>query len=182
MTPNSRSLEERRLAFEARRLTIETVARIYLDHMQVARHFVVTYLRFIFTLSLGALAGLVTLCAAMLRVNAPPSSFGTREGIQAMLIMAALAALVTSAMFASAALRRIADATLSFLHNPFPKSGAEVDAIFQDAELDENEIMLKLYRAISAGLDMQPNFTTETRFSTACLLLGLLAAGVAFAI
>ena len=62
------SSDERRLAFEARRLAVETLIKVYLEHVTHARHLVTAHLRLMFTLSLGALAGVVTLYGATLRV------------------------------------------------------------------------------------------------------------------
>lgn len=65
--------DERRFAFEARRLTIETLVKIYLEQVSVSRGLVTVYLRLMFTLSLGALAGVITLYGAVLRFSAAAS-------------------------------------------------------------------------------------------------------------
>ncbi|WP_205584535.1 hypothetical protein, partial [Pseudomonas aeruginosa] len=70
----SPSPDERRLVFEARRLTIEALVKIYLEQVSSSRNLVTVYLRLMFTLSLGALAGVITLYGTMLR-------FGTSASI-----------------------------------------------------------------------------------------------------
>jgi len=61
--------DKRRLAFEARRLTLEILVKIYSEQFAASRDRATIYLRLMFTLSLGALAGVITLYAAMLRLS-----------------------------------------------------------------------------------------------------------------
>ncbi|MGV8294745.1 hypothetical protein ACV36C_38550, partial [Pseudomonas aeruginosa] len=66
MSP-SPSPDERRLEFEARRLNIEALVKIYLEQVSSSRNLVTVYHRLMFTLSIGALAGVITLYGTMLR-------------------------------------------------------------------------------------------------------------------
>ncbi|MEZ7186093.1 hypothetical protein QVM19_31795, partial [Pseudomonas aeruginosa] len=74
MSP-SPSPDERRLVFEARRLTIEALVKIYLEQVSSSRNLVTVYLRLMFTLSLGALAGVIT--RRRQKLSATPDLSGT---------------------------------------------------------------------------------------------------------
>lgn len=169
------SPEERRLAFEARRLAAETLAKVYLEHTQGARQLVMAHLRQMFTLSLGALAGIITLYGTILR-------FGSANSISAItyyeiaLGILGLAALIASALITASALQRAAFDSVNRLSYQAP----EIDVIFRDEALNENEILLKLYVAVSKGLETQVLFKRETRWSVGLLIAGLLAAVTSF--
>lgn len=97
--PPTPSPEERRLAFEARRLAAETLAKVYLEHTQGARQLVMAHLRQMFTLSVGAIAGTIALYGTLLR-------FGSETTLRAItcceiaLGIPGLAALISSALIA----------------------------------------------------------------------------------
>lgn len=169
------SPEERRLAFEARRLAAETLAKVYLEHTQGARQLVMAHLRQMFTLSLGAIAGVITLYGTILR-------FGSENSINAItyyevaLGVFGLASLIASSLITASALQRAAFDSVNRLSSQAP----EIDVIFQDEKLNENEILLKLYGAVSKGLEPQILFKRETRWSVGLLIMGMLAAVTSF--
>lgn len=179
--PAPLSPDERRLAFEARRLAVETLVKVYLEQVTHARHLVTAHLRLMFTLSLGALAGVVTLYGATLRVGIA-NGIGALDRSEVLTGLVALASLVASALLSATALRRAAFEAVSFVHNPFPNAAAEIATIFETDGLNESEILRKLYAAIDKGLEGQPMFKVAARLSTALLIFGLLAAGLSFLI
>lgn len=76
------------------------------------------YLRLMFTLSLGALAGVITLYGTMLRFGTS-ASISMITPLEVVLAIAALAALVTSALLSARALQKSAFDVAPLLHNPF---------------------------------------------------------------
>ncbi|NCE83678.1 hypothetical protein [Pseudomonas sp. Q1] len=174
VTPDSR-----RLAFEARRLAIETLVKIYLEQVDASRNLVTIYLRLMFTLSLGALAGAVTLYAAMLRFSAI-SSLEAITLLEAICAVLTLGVLVSSAFLSARALQQSAVDAAPFLHNPFPNAGTVIDSIFQSNDLDEQQILNKLYFAINQSIEHQPALRVSARLTTALLILGLFLAGISF--
>jgi len=66
-------LDDRRMRFDARRLALESFVKIHLEHVTGCRQLLLAHLRMIFTLSLGSLAGLVTLYASVMRFGSAAS-------------------------------------------------------------------------------------------------------------
>ncbi|WP_169913899.1 hypothetical protein [Pseudomonas chlororaphis] len=160
-------------------MTIETLVKIYLEQVHVSRSLVTVYLRLMFTLSLGALAGAVTLYGAMLRFSVG-SSLQTITLLEAVSAIVALGMLVLSALLSARALQKSAFDAAPFLHDPFPNAGSMIDSIFQSNDLDEQQILNKLYFAINMSIEHQPALRVSARLTTALLIVGVLLAGVSF--
>lgn len=173
--------DERRFAFEARRLTIETLVKIYLEQVSVSRGLVTVYLRLMFTLSLGALAGVITLYGAVLRFSAA-ASLDTITILEAVCAVLALAALVASALLSARALQQSAFDAAPFLRDPFPNAGSVIDSIFDSKDLDEQQIIDRLYFAIGKIVEHQPTPRVSTRLTTIFLIIGLLLTGASLLI
>jgi len=173
--------EERRFAFEARRLTLETLVKIYLEQISVSRGLVTVYLRLMFTLSLGALAGVVTLYGAILRFSVS-ASLDMITLLEAGAAITALGSLVASAMLSARALQHSAFDAAPFLHDPFPNAGSVIDSIFELKDLDEQQILERLYFAIGKVVEHQPTLRVSTRVTTVLLIFGLLMTGASFLI
>lgn len=171
MSP-SPSPDERRLVFEARRLTIEALVKIYLEQVSSSRNLVTVYLRLMFTLSLGALAGVITLYGTMLRFGTS-ASISMITPLEVVLAIAALAALVTSALLSARALQKSAFDVAPLLHNPFPSADSVIDSIFDADDIDERQILRKLYFALDKTVEHQPPLRLSTRLITLFLIGGL---------
>ncbi|MFD2642783.1 hypothetical protein [Pseudomonas japonica] len=171
------SNDERRLAFEARRLTIEITVKVYLEQVSASRDLVTAHLRLMFTLSLGTLAGVVTLYGAMLRFssNAGINMITTTAAVTAIF---ALITLVISALLSARALQRSAFDAAPRLHDPFPNAGAVIDSIFELDDLDEKNILDKLYFALGKTVEHQPALRVSARLTTGLLIAGLLLTGI----
>ncbi len=87
--PTNIPLDERRLRFEARRLAVETFVRLHIEQVAASRQFLLTHLRLMFTLSLGALASVVTLYGAGLRLGTS-ASFDTMRPLSFVVATVAL--------------------------------------------------------------------------------------------
>jgi hypothetical protein len=173
--PSTPSIEERRLAFEARRLAAETLTKVYLEHTQAARQLVVAYLRQMFTLTIGLIAGVVTLYGALLRFG-PEHIFNSITYIEVALALFAISALISSALITASALQRAAFHSVNRLSSQAP----EIEEIFQNQALEEREILLKLYAATATGFETQVLFKRETRVGICLLIIGLLSAVASF--
>lgn len=177
--PTSLQSDERRLAFEAKRVAVETLVKIHLEQTTGAHRLATTHLRVMFTLSLGVLAGVVTLYGAMLRL-ASPSDFSALTIYHAAMAVGALAALVASALLSARALQQAASATIPFLRDPFPNADSEIDSIFESEDIDENQVLRRLYLAVSRGVESQPVLKVDARLCTSLMVVGLLLTGASF--
>ena len=169
------------MRFEARRLALESFVRIHLEHMAGCRRFLLAQLRMIFTLSLGSLAGLVTLYASVLRFgSAAPDQIYTPARI--LLAVTALVALVASALLSTYYLRRASTDAAQVLSDPFPDHQASLTALFADVDLDEHQIVLRTLEALDVRLSRQPLLSIRTRATTVLLTVGIGAAGLSFVV
>lgn len=137
------------------------------------------YLRLMFTLSLGALAGVITLYGTMLRFGTS-ASISMITPLEVVLAIAALAALVTSALLSARALQKSAFDVAPLLHNPFPSADSVIDSIFDADDIDERQILRKLYFALDKTVEHQPPLRLSTRLITLFLIGGLFLTGVSF--
>lgn len=171
--------DDRRLAFEAKRLAVETLVKIRLEQVGSAHRLATSHLRLMSTLSLGALAGVATLYGALLRFS-PAVVINTATIIHAAVSLSALPVLVASALLSARALRRGAAEAMPFLRDPFPNAKSEIESIFEQEGLDEDEVLKRLYIAIDKGIESQPTFDIGSSLSTSLMILGLLLAGTSF--
>ena len=164
--------EDRRLRFEACRFAIDTFVKIHLEHIEGARLLLTSHLRMMFTLSLGALAGLITLYASILRFGSVDLHVG--------FAMAALASMVVSALLSAASLQRAsADAAL-LLRDPFPDTDNALTNIFDKVDADERQILQSVNQALEARVARHPGFDANTRTPTVLLVVGVVMAGLSF--
>ena len=171
------ALEERRIRFEARRLSVETLVKIHLERIEGARQMLLNQVRLMFTLSLGALAAIVTLYGAMLRFQSSGSaSVYSKE--QIVLAGVSLCFLVLSALMASWTLHRSNMAAANLLANPFPGGEDNLGALFDD-QADERAILVNLAALLDRSLRSQPIIRARTYLNTVVLLLGIASAGAA---
>lgn len=139
------------------------------------------YLRLMFTLSLGALAGVITLYGTMLRFGTS-ASISMITPLEVVLAIAALAALVTSALLSARALQKSAFDVAPLLHNPFPSADSVIDSIFDADDIDERQILRKLYFALDKTVEHQPPLRLSTRLITLFLIGGLFLTGASFTV
>ncbi|EMG4293211.1 hypothetical protein V2130_005413 [Pseudomonas aeruginosa] len=154
MSP-SPSPDERRLVFEARRLTIEALVKIYLEQVSSSRN------------------------GTMLRFGTS-ASISMITPLEVVLAIAALAALVTSALLSARALQKSAFDVAPLLHNPFPSADSVIDSIFDADDIDERQILRKLYFALDKTVEHQPPLRLSTRLITLFLIGGLFLTGASF--
>lgn len=93
------SMDARALRLEARRLSVETLVRVHLECVNGTRQLMLGHQRLMFTLSLGALAGAITLFAAALRLGGPEML--PLPPLSAALSLTALACLSGSALISA---------------------------------------------------------------------------------
>ncbi|HEC8329788.1 TPA: hypothetical protein RG647_RS15635 [Providencia rettgeri] len=168
--------EERRLVFESRRLAIEVLVKIYLEQASTTRNLVTVYLRLMFTLSLGALAGLITLYATMLRFS-NSSIIDIITPLETTFAVTALATLVGSALLSARALQKSAFDVSPLIHNPFPGADSAINSIFETDNTDERKILKNLYLALDKSIEHQPPLRLRSRLITILLIIGLFLAG-----
>lgn len=174
-------LDDRRMRFEARRLALETFVKIHLEHVAGSRQLLLTHQRMIFTLSLGSLAGLVTLYASVLRFG---STAADQIYTPAHLLFAAIAlvSLVGAALLSAYSLQRASTEAAQMLSDPFPNFNEALTALFVDASLDEHEIVRHTLEAMDVRLARQPLLGIKMGATTVLLTLGIGAAGLSFVV
>ena len=166
-------IEERRIRFEARKLAVEVLVKIHLEHLQGSRLLVMNHYRLTFGLSLSAVAGLVTLYAAALR-------FGAELGSDPASLMRigfaifAVSSLVASALLATRALRKVASSSAHLLRNPYPNADAEMTQIFEDPTVDEGVIVQNILKVMKLRVESEPAFNHTTGKNTLLLALGVI--------
>lgn len=155
--------EARRLQFEARRLAVETFVKLHVEQVSASRQLLVTHLRLMFTLSLGSLAGVITLYAAALRFGSASAASAPQPWPTILSGVLALGLLVLSALLSAHALQRAARAAAAVLTNPFPDAERELHNLFHDHDGDENDILARtidiLERRLAAETVVSPNST-----------------------
>lgn len=173
------TLEDRRMRFEARCFAIEGFLKVHLEHAQGARLLLMNHLRLMFTLSLGALAAVVTLYGAVLRFGLDTTAFPLRQEAVGVAFLA-LAALVVSALLSARALQRTASKAALLLHEPFPGSEDDLERIMRDTDIDETEILAHFVRTITARIEAEPVTRIGMTVNTLLLVTGVGLAGLAF--
>lgn len=166
-------IEERRIRFEAKKLAVEVLVKIHLEHLQGSRILVMNHYRLTFGLSLSAVAGLVTLYAAALRFGAELGSDPTSL-LRIGLGIFAVSCLVASAMLATRALRKVASLSAHLLRNPFPGAEAELAQIFEDNSTDEGTIVQNILKVMKLRADSEPAFNHTTGKNTLLLAFGVI--------
>ncbi|MFC0216767.1 hypothetical protein ACFFJ7_00010 [Pseudochelatococcus lubricantis] len=170
--------EDRRLGFEARRFALETLVKIYIEQSNGSRALVVSHTRVMLTLAIAAMAGFVTVLAAILRGN--PQAFATSQPVPAGLALCGLALLVTSALWATRALALAAHVATSLLRDPFPTARKELEEMFgarhEDVVLDNLVAAVQLHIADTAPAR---NFST---YATISLVAGATLAAASLVI
>lgn len=141
--------EDRRLGFEAKRFALETLVKIYLEQSNGSRALVMSHTRVMLTLAIAAMAGFITVFAAMLRGH--PQAAGWMQPLPAGLALCGLGLLVASALWATKALSLAAKAATNLLRDPFSTARKELEQMFgaknEDVVLDNLVATVQLHIA-----------------------------------
>lgn len=165
---------------DARRLAVETLARVHLDSVGGTRQLVLGHQRLMFMLSLGALAGSITLFAAALRVSG--AEMLPLPPLPAALALAALAAFTGSALLSAATLQKATRQASRFLREPFPDAGAQLSQLFSPEAGDETRILASVLDVLERRIQAEPVVEARTWWTTSLLLAGVAATAAAFAV
>lgn len=174
------ALRERALRLDARKLAVETLVRVHLDSVAGTRQLMLGHQRLMFTLSLGALAGVITLFAAGLRLGAaqtlplPPLAAG--------LALLALAALTASALISAAALQKAARHAAGLLRDPFPGAGDDLELLFSDEQASETVLVSRMLDVLAQRARAEPVVAPRASWTTFLLLVGAVATAAAFTV
>ncbi len=171
-----RTIEDRRLGFEAKKFALETLVKIYIEQSNGSRALIVSHTRVMLTLAIAAMAGFVTVYAAVLRSD--PQAIGWIQPIPAGLALCGLSLLVASALFAIKALSLAAKVATDLLRDPFPTASKELEIMF--GAQDEDVVLDNLVATVQLHLlDTVPgnNFST---LATISLLAGIALAAASF--
>lgn len=170
------AMRERTLRLAARKLSIETLVRVHLECVSGTRQLMLGHQRRMFTLSLGALAGAITLFAAALRLGGPQML--PLPPLSAALALLALAALTGSALLSAGTLQGATRQASRFLREPFPDAGHELGRLFSD---DETAIVSCVLDVLERRVKAEPVVEPRTWSTTLLLLAGVSATAAAFA-
>lgn len=172
-------VEDRRLGFEAKMFALETLVKIYLEQTNGSRALIVSHTRVMMTLSIAAMAGFVTVLAAILRAGYLQAA-GWMQPIPAGLALGGVGLLMASALWSTKALSNASKVATNLLRDPFPTARKELEEMFgtksEDIVLDNLVSAVQLHVA-----DTVPsrNFST---YATLALVVGvaLIAASLVF--
>lgn len=143
MLPEDISDEARRLRFEGRKFALETLIRFHMVQVETGRNLRVGHVKLTFALSLGALAGFLTLIGAFARfVESFPVWPADRTGI--MLLLAGLGCLMVGALVAILQYRTTIDRSADLLHRPYLGAEAAFQDLIGDPTLDETAALDRL--------------------------------------
>ena len=172
--------ETRRLQFEARRLAVETFVKLHVEQVAASRQLLVTHLRLMFTLSLGSLAGVVTLYAAALRFGSVSAVSTQLYWPSVLAAVAALGFLVASALLSAQALQRAARAAAAFLTNPFPDAERQLHSLFHDHDGDENAILAETIAILERRLAAESVISSDSTLNVTLLIVGITVSALPF--
>jgi hypothetical protein len=173
--------DRRRIRFEARKLAVETFVKIHLEHLQGARMLLLNHLRLTFGLSLSAVAGLVTIYGAALRMGVELGS-DPASVMRICFAVSAIVILVLSALLATRSVRKVAASIAHLTRQPFPNSDAEMAQIFEDSSADEVVIMENILKVMMLRIASEPSLTPATGVTTVLLIAGVLLGFAPFVI
>jgi hypothetical protein len=180
LTDADLALRERALRLEARKLSVESLVRVHLESVSGTRQLVLGHQRLMFTLSLGTLAGVITLFAAALRLGGPQML--PLPPLPAALALVALAALTASALLSAATLQQATRQASRFLREPFPGASAQLARLFSADAGDETAIVASVLDVLEHRVQAEPVVEPRTWWTTSLLLAGVTATAAAFAV
>jgi hypothetical protein len=162
-------VEDRRLGFEAKMFALETLVKIYLEQTNGSRSLVVSHARVMLTLSIAAMAGFITVLAAILRAGYLQAA-GWLQPLPAGLALSGVGLLMASALWSTRALSNASKVATNLLRDPFPTARKELQEMF--GAKNEDVVLDKLVATIQLHIgDTVPskNFST---YSTLALIAG----------
>lgn len=169
--------EERRLVFEAQRFSLEMLIKVHLENAEGARLFLVSHSRMMFTLALGALAAVVTLYAAVLRLGGEKALM-TATTVEIALATASLGLLVTGSLFATSALRAAATSAVDLQTDPFSNAEPFIQGLLQSSATNEKVVLDNLVEILMRRLEREKPQPPKTIAIACCLFSGLACAGL----
>lgn len=170
--------QDRELRFEARKFALETLVKIYIEQSNGSRALVVSHARVMLTLAIAAMAGFVTVVAAILRGD--PNAVGSIQPATAGLGLFGLALLVASALWATKVLSLAANIATNLLRDPFPTARKELEEMF--GARNEDIVLDNLVATVEHHIaDNVPgnNFGT---YATISLVLGITLAAASLVV
>jgi hypothetical protein len=173
------SLRERALRMEARKLSIESLVKVHLESVTGTRQLVLAHQRLMFTLSLGALAGVITLFAAALRLGGP--GLLPLPTLSAVLASFSLVSLTASALISAATLQIATQKASRFLREPFPGAAEDLYRLFASGSSDETQIVSGVLDVLERRVKAEPVIQPRTFLTTFLLLSGVASAAASFA-
>lgn len=135
--------EARKLRFEGRKFALETLVKLHLVQSEATRNLRVGHVKLTFALSLGALAGFLTLISAFARfVDDFPTWPNDRGGL--LLLALGLGSLMAAAIVAILQYHATVERSADLLLRPYPKAEAEFQSILSEQSLDETAYLDRL--------------------------------------
>ncbi|HRM73970.1 MAG TPA: hypothetical protein PLI13_04570 [Paracoccus sp. (in: a-proteobacteria)] len=170
--------ESRKLRFEARKFALETLAKMYLVQAEATRNLRVGHVKLTFGLSLGALAGFLTVISALARFVADfPTWPADMGGI--LVLGFGLGVLLLAAIVAISQYRATVERTADLLLHPYPKAEAEFQAILQDHSLDETGYLDKLSTILRTRTEDARQHQAPSSLVLVLILIGAMVTSIA---
>ncbi|MFQ8433250.1 hypothetical protein [Amaricoccus sp. W119] len=171
-------LERRKLRFEARKFAIDTLVRMYLAQLEGTRSLRVGHVKLTFGLSLGALAGVLTVISALARFTENYPEW-PEDRIPILLLVSGLGGLLAAAVTAISHYRTVVEGSADLLLRPYPGAELEFNGILSGTPEDETAYLDSLSAILSARTRDSRQHHPPSSVVLLLVLFGTTATGVA---
>jgi hypothetical protein len=142
------NIEAQKLQFEARKFSLEMLIKMYLTQLEATRNLRVGHVKMTLALPFGALAGFLTVLAALARFT-DDYPVWPEDRLALILLFVALGSFLTAAVVAISQYRAAVDRAADQLFHPYPGAETEFEDILfgransEEAYLDRLSIILQ---------------------------------------
>lgn len=170
--------ERRTLRFEARKFALESLIRIYLAQLDASRNLRVGHVKLTFALSVGTLAGFLTLISAFARfIDDFPTWPADMAGLS--ILAFGMSCLVVAAAVAITQYRATVERSADMLLRPYPDAEADVHAILAGEPTNEMDYLDRLSAILRARTQDARQYQPPSSMVLVLIIIGSVATTVA---
>ncbi len=170
--------ERRTLRFEARKFALESLTKIYLAQLDASRNLRVGHVKLTFALSVGTLAGFLTLISAFARfIDDFPTWPTDMTGLS--ILAFGMSCLVVAAAVAITQYRATVERSADMLLRPYPDAEADVHAILSGQPANEMEYLDRLSAILRARTQDKRQYQPPSSMVLVLITIGAVATTVA---
>lgn len=170
--------DTRALRFEARKFTLETLTKMYLAQLEASRNLRVGHVKLTFALSVGTLAGFLTLISAFARfIDDFPTWPADMTGLSVLAF--GMSCLVVAAAVAITQYRTTVERSADMLLRPYPDVEAEFYDILSGQPADEVEYLDRLSAILRARTQDKRQYQPPSSLVLALIMVGAIVTSFA---